>query len=106
MYLTVVADPTSPAVDVAEPDDCGRFHVEAAGPADPAALDAALAATGTGVLEANGDALVEISAVRRLVAGRVAADWDSRFGDMLHYATARGWVSEDGSAIRAHVEWR
>lgn len=94
-----------PDATLAEPDDCARFHVEARGRHDAGALDRALAETGTGWLGEGGDAYVTVAAVRRLAEGRVGDGWALRFGSMLDYAATKGWVSEAGDAIRAHVEW-
>ena len=39
---------------------------------------------------------------------RTAADLlrrDDDFAAMLDYARSKGWLSDDGASIRAHVEW-
>jgi hypothetical protein len=107
-----------PTVSLAEPGDCGRFHVAAHAPDDAAAddvarravldraLDAALRAHDVGSLAGDDHAAIAVDAVRRLAAGAVGAGWDEDFGSMLAYAASKGWMSEDGRAIRAHVEWQ
>ena len=91
-------------LELAEPDDCKRFHVAVQG-GDHAGLAEALAAAGAGSLDGSGEALIDIAAVRRLASGRVTSGWDDDFAAMLAYAGTKGWLSETGDAIRAHVEW-
>jgi hypothetical protein len=45
-----------------------------------------------------------VDAVRRLAAGRVGPTWDRDFERMLTYAAGKGWLSNDGTSIRAHLE--
>jgi hypothetical protein len=105
--MQVVVDMgTKPATVVLEdPVDCGRFHVSARGGGDAAALDTALRGNDVGTVDGDGDALVDVDAVRRMAAGSVGATWETDFAAMLDYARTKGWVSEDGASIRAHVEW-
>ncbi len=95
MYLRVSPEGTS----LEEPEDLKRFHVEiVAGVEDPAASLA-------GWARLEGDhAWVDVEAVRWAAAGRVGARWDADFAGMVDYAKAKGWVSDDGTALRAHVE--
>lgn len=96
------ADPASVALE--EPDDCGRFHVALRGGGDADALDEVLRANAVGSVDGDAEALVGVDAVRRLAAGSVGATWDDDFEAMLGYARSKGWLSEDGASIRAHVE--
>jgi hypothetical protein len=93
------------AVVLVDPADCGRFHVAVRGTGDAVALDGALRSASVGGLDGDGEALVLVDAVRRLAAGSVGDTWDADFAAMLGYAGSKGWLSEDGSSIRAHVEW-
>jgi hypothetical protein len=93
----------SATVELAEPEDCKRFHVATRG-GDQVALGAALAAHDLGRLLPSGDALIEIEAVRRLAAGRVPDGWEHDFTAMVDYARSKGWLDERGGAIQAHVE--
>jgi len=97
------ADPATVAVE--EPSDCGRFHVAVRGRADAGALDEALRTNDAGVVDGDGEAMVRVDAVRHLVAGSVDEAWEAAFAAMLDYARSKGWLSEDGASIRAHVEW-
>jgi hypothetical protein len=101
--VDVGVDP--PTVVLVEPDDCGRFHVVVKGSGDAATLDRALRSGAVGNIDGDGEAVVGVDAVRRLAAGSVGATWDDDFAAMLDYARSKGWLSEDGAAIRAHVEW-
>jgi hypothetical protein len=93
-----------PTVVLEEPADCGRFHVEVRGTGDAAALDEALRAQTVGALDGDGEALIDVEAVRRLAAGSVSDSWEGDFRAMLDYAGSKGWISDDGASIRAHVE--
>ena len=105
MHVTVDLTAVKPAVSLVEPDDCTRFDVVVHGPPDSGELDRALARSAVG-RTAGDDALVTVEAVRRLAAGSVADGWEGAFAAMLDYARSRGWLSDDGQEIQAHVEWR
>jgi hypothetical protein len=104
MIVEVNLEVEPPTVTLLEPDDCARFHVSAIGRRDAAELGAALRTSGAGD-GAGEEVVVNVDAVRRL-AGRSEPGWDSDFSAMLDVARTRGWLSKEGSAIRAHVEWR
>lgn len=92
------------ALLVKQPDDLNGLHVVAA---NPAALDAALRARGWGWLERDGDALLDVRALRSsaLASGVTdERDWERRWTAMIAYATSKRWMSSDGKAVRAHVE--
>lgn len=92
------------ALLVKHPDDLNALHVVAA---NPAALDAALRSRGWGWLGGDGDALLDIQALRSsALASGVAdeRDWERRWTAMIAYATSKRWMSSDGKAVRAHVE--
>ena len=102
VVVDVAAEPAT--VTLEEPADCKRFHVTVRGGGDAAALDEALRANAVGSLDGEGEALVSVDAVRRLAVGSVDDTWESDFAAMLDYARSKGWLSEDGASIRAHVE--
>jgi len=109
MYVQVDLAPTPPVVTLEEPDDVQRFHVSVVG-GDRAAPDslamvyAALVDAAAGRLEGD-DAWIAVDAVRRMAHGRVGPGWDADLDGMLGYARTKGWLDENGYAIRAHVEW-
>jgi hypothetical protein len=99
----MTGDPASVALE--EPAHCGRFHVVVRGTGDAVSLEAALRSSAVGTVDGDGEALVDVAAVRRLAAGSVGETWEGDFTAMLDYARSKGWLSEDGASIRAHVEW-
>jgi hypothetical protein len=100
--VDVGAEPAT--VTLEEPADCKRFHVTVRGGGGAGALDEALRADAVGSLDGDGEALVHVEAVRRLAAGTVDETWETDFVAMLDYAGSKGWLSDDGASIRAHVE--
>jgi hypothetical protein len=105
--MDVVADliATPATVSLADPDDVRSFKVLARAPEpDPERLAQAL--EGVGRLEGEGDAFIDVEAVRRM-AGERASDpeWSAGFDAMLAYAGSKGWMDPSGTAIQAHVEW-
>ncbi|WP_337830708.1 hypothetical protein [Pseudonocardia sp. TMWB2A] len=92
-------------VELVDPADVRAFHVTA--PADLGADDLAATVRDTGLGEATADGghvLVRVDAVRRLAAGRVGPGWEDDLAGMLGYARSKGWLSDDGGSVRAHVE--
>ncbi len=97
------AEPATVALE--DPAECGRFHVTARGGGDAGVLDEALRANALGNVDGDGEAMVRVEAVRRLASGAVGEAWEGDFRGMLDYARSKGWLSDDGASIRAHVEW-
>jgi hypothetical protein len=91
---------TPAAVTLEDPADCGRFHVAAAGGSDLTRIGLAV-----GRPDADDHVWVSIDRVRELAAGAVDDSWAGAFAAMLAYAETKGWLSDDGGALRAHVEW-
>ena len=104
MYVQIDVAPERPVVTLEEPDDCTQFPLAVVGGRDLARVFGALVDAAAGRLEGD-HALITIDAVRRLAAGRVADDWDTRFEAMLGYARTKGWIDDTGNAIQAHVEY-
>lgn len=93
----------SPAVELTEPDDFKGFKVVTR-QVDSDDLGAAL--DGVATVEPGGEAaFVSIDALKRLAGDRGSdPEWLGSLEGMLAYARTKGWVSEDGSSIQAHVE--
>ena len=106
MYVVVDFEAAPVEVTLADPDDCTRFHVSVCGSGDAPGVDDALRSTDTGWLDDEGEAFVRVARVQSLAAARVADDWPERFRSMLAFASGKGWLSDDGEVIRAHVEWQ
>ncbi len=101
MYILLAASQTGALLE--EPDDCMRFQVTVRG-LDEAATRKQLQADDVGRLEDDETAWINVAAVRKLAEGRVGVDWAERFQGMLDYAFSKGWLSDDGAAIQAHIE--
>ena len=101
MVVDVDSQAEPAVVTLESPEDCTAFAVRARG--DGSGLGAALEAAGVGRMDGD-EALIEVDAVRRLAAGRVADGWDADFAAMQRYAEGKGWIADDGRSIRAHVE--
>lgn len=106
MYVMVDLDAEPAEVSLVDPDDCTRFHVAVHGYGHAPAVDDALQSSGAGWLDGEGSVFVHVDRVRDLAAGRTGDTWAERFDGMLGYARDKGWLSDDGEAIRAHLEWR
>ncbi|MEV7646819.1 hypothetical protein [Arthrobacter sp. NPDC089319] len=64
----------------------------------------ALAAAGLGTVDA-GYAWLEMEQLR---AGGAAQppQWAEGFDGMISFAKSRGWLSDDGGSVRAHIDYR
>lgn len=96
MYVSV----SDQAITLEDPDDVRSFKLVVSGSVE---LDRALRDGRWGRLEGP-EALISVDAVERAASGRVGADWADRFQGMVTYARDKGWLSRDGTEIRAHVE--
>lgn len=88
---------------VEEADDFGRLHVITA--LDGDRLDRTLRLTGIGRIAEDGSVALDIQALhdRAAKAGSID-DWESRWTQMIDYATGKGWVSADRRQVHAHIE--
>ena len=91
--MIVVVGPDRPPLLVAD-TDCTAFHVQHLG----GDLGEGLATLGGALLD-DGDALVSVAWVRAMSSAPAAA-----IDAMLEYAGSKGWLSDDGLTLRAHVE--
>ena len=99
MYVEV----TESDARLVEPEVFSAFHVVRPTGTTPAEFAAALDAHRVGGPDGD-DVLVRVDTVRALAAGRVGPGWEDDFAGMLAYAGRKGWLSPDGSTVRAHVE--
>jgi hypothetical protein len=84
---------------VAEAENLKQLHAEFRGVSDDIAAGALREA---GLGDVDGDhAWLETAALR--AAGDGSAEWTAGFDAMLAYAASKGWSSEDGSRVRAHI---
>jgi hypothetical protein len=98
--MQVRVSPGSVALD--EPDDCSSFKVLLAEEAK-GTLPGLLESASAGKLD-NQDVLVSVDWIKGECVGRIGMGWNYRFANMLVYAAGKGWLSDDGSHVRAHIE--
>ena len=99
MFVLVADGDGGARASVQDPGNLRQLHAEFRRVNDDAAA-AALAAAGLGSVDGD-HAWLDAAALR--AAGDGSADWASRFDAMLAYAASKGWASEDGARVRAHV---
>jgi hypothetical protein len=89
--------------DVRDPDNCRALDVRVSA-GDRLGVDAALRAAGLGRRDGGAEAHLSIAALHAAAAGGlVASDWPDRWHAMIRYAEMNGWVSPDGTHLRAHL---
>lgn len=82
-------------------DDFTAFHVERG----QASADQIVAALGDKA-QPGGDDHVWLSAigVAELAGEHAAGEWITKFDGMCQYAESKGWMNDEGTHIRAHLE--
>lgn len=101
MHIVVSTDPDTVVLDDAE--DFTAFDVVAPSSADDD-LDRRLGP----LAQRDGDHLwVDLEELAALAGTRATdADWQTGLAAMVDYARSKGFLSDDGSALRAHIVWR
>jgi hypothetical protein len=93
---------TQSRAEVLEPDDCTRLEVRIEAPDNAAA--ATLNDSDLGAWDGSGQVVLDVAGLRaHAAAGPVAPDWPQRWDAMLSYAADKGWLTEDGGGVRAHI---
>ena len=82
-------------------EDMSRFHVVSCAGVNDRALDALLRGDQAGLLE-DEHAMIRVDWLRAQLASQ-RIQQIAAFESMLRYAASRGWLSEDGGLVRAHV---
>ncbi|MCD2186177.1 hypothetical protein [Actinomycetospora soli] len=101
MYLTIADD----GVTLHDPERVNDFYASYRQRLTPARLHEVMVEHAGGELLPDGNhVMVPVETLRRLAAGQVDEGWDHKFAGMLSYAQDKGWMSEDGTAVRAHLE--
>jgi hypothetical protein len=100
--VILVADLDAGAVALEEPAVCTAFHVAVVGgPVDDPRLARLLEPYG----RPDGEhAWIRVDAVVHLADAVADVAWHEGFGAMVDYARSKGFLSDDGTAIRAHLE--
>ena len=99
MFVLVSGDDGEVRASVEDPANLRQLHAEFRRVNDNAAA-AALAAAGLGTVDGD-HAWLDAGALR--AAGDGSAAWATGFDGMLAYAASKGWSSEDGARVRAHI---
>jgi hypothetical protein len=99
VFVLVSGDDGEVRASVKDPENLRQLHAEFLGVSDEAAA-AALAAAGLGTVDGD-NAWLDAGALR--AAGDGSAAWATGFDGMLAYAASKGWSSEDGARVRAHI---
>lgn len=93
-----------PEVRVVDVDDLKRLHL-ALGEVTDEEADACLREAGLGRLTGDDGALLDVAALRSAAEPRATLpDWPDQWDAMIGYARSKGWLSEDGAALRVHLE--
>jgi hypothetical protein len=87
---------------VLEVDDLKSFKVVVVGPGTHEEVQAALGDLGR--VPDDTHAWISIQELRSASGRDDVASWRSGFDGMVDYAASKGWVSDDGSELRAHIE--
>jgi hypothetical protein len=100
MYLRLTAH----GLTLEKPDDCASLAVRV-----PSELRGHLAESlriaGIGIPAGPNEVDLHIDSLKDwAVAGQIGPDWGGRWDAMVRYASANGWVSADGTLVRAHIE--
>ena len=105
MYVRVDLEYDTVEISLEEPENLKQFHVVHAGTGDDSLVATALEAAGVGRASPNANHVyVNVDAVRSMAAGRVGDGWAQEFEGMLAYASSKGWLDANGSAVEAHIE--
>lgn len=101
MYLAIADD----GVALHQPEVVTDFYASYRQRLTQDRIAAVLAEHDAGELLPDGvRVLVPVATLRRLAAGRVPEGWDADLEGMLETARSRGWLSDDGEAVQAHLE--
>lgn len=102
MYVTV----TPAGARVGAADDCTSLDVRVTDDSR-AWLDAALRRSRLGTWDGGPEADLHVAELRRRAAAEdVSPGWAQRWDAMIAYAQRQGWLSGDGTIVRAHVVFR
>jgi hypothetical protein len=100
MYFVITAD----RVELVDPTDVRMFCVRCPAELSESDLAASIERAELGEVLNSDHVMVAVAAIRRMAVGRVGPGWDDDLAGMLGYAASKGWTSQDGSQVRAHVE--
>jgi hypothetical protein len=101
LYFHITAD----SAGLIEPEDVRSFSARCSADLGDDALVATVAAHDLGeVLPGGTHLMVPVDTIRRMASGQVGPEWPIDLAKMIDYAANKGWTSEDGTHVRAHLE--
>jgi hypothetical protein len=96
---------TADSAELLEPQDVTSFSATCPADLDDERLAGSVRRAGLGELLAGaGHLMVPVATIRRMAAGRVGPGWPEDLAKMVDYAAGKGWTSEDGTRVRAHID--
>ncbi|MET4430231.1 MULTISPECIES: hypothetical protein [unclassified Mycolicibacterium] len=99
MIVTLhLAEDGSTKLAARDSDDLTSLSVDGLS-SDPMALERASGTSPTA--ETVSHVMLDVECMRAV--GSRSSEWDADFTAMIAYARSRGWVSDDGRYVRAHV---
>jgi hypothetical protein len=94
----------APEVRFAHVDDLAHLHL-AVGALTTEEVDEALRAAGLGRMADDDTGLLDVAALRAATEpSATTPNWGQQWDGMVELARSKGWMSEDGATLRAHVE--
>jgi len=101
VYFRITRDST----ELVDPRDMASFHVLCPAGLGRDELVNRVRADGLGELLPGDDhLLIPVDVIRRYAGDAVDPGWERDLAGMIGYASRKGWMSDDGSRVRAHVE--
>ena len=95
----------SESVELVEPEDVTSFHAaQPAGLGQDQLAEIARQNDLGEILPDGAHLMVPLDTVRQMAAGRVSPNWEQNFDSMIAYAERKGWLSDDRTRVRAHLE--
>jgi hypothetical protein len=103
----VLIDLTIDELELAEPNDTKRLHAAVAHGVDRERVAALLASNRAGRFVTDDDDHVWLRTgwLEEKAQGRVGGRWSEDLDHLVAKAREHGWIDDDGTHLRAHVEW-
>ena len=93
-----------PEARVVDVDDLGRLHLALGEVTDEEAAEV-LERAGLGRFTDSETVVLDVAALHAAAEPRATAPgWQAKWDVMIASARSQGWLSEDGSTVRVHVE--
>jgi hypothetical protein len=99
----MIVDITDNGVTLTDPDDFRRFHSRVPVGVTDDAVDVVLGRAGAGHSVGADQVAVNVTWLRAAATGG-DENWEPSFQQMLNFAGTKGWLTDDGCAVLAHIE--